>query len=186
MDPLLQLTLAMSLGLLFAASAVHQLLAWAEWPGIVRNYRLLPEALVTAAAIAIPCSEALTAGTLLWAPTRPTGALGAALLLAVFAAAMGVNISRGRTRIDCGCFAPSLRRSLSRWMVVRNLVLAALALSLLFPTGSRALSVFEVGASLVCVATLAFLYPVMERLLGLGATARGPAVQLEGRHPTAG
>ena len=42
MDPLLDLTIAGALAVLFAASTAHKLVALGEWPGVVRNYRVLP------------------------------------------------------------------------------------------------------------------------------------------------
>jgi hypothetical protein len=186
MDPLVHLTLGMALALLFAASAAHQLVAWPQWPGIVRNYRLVPQGLAGAASIAIPCAEAVTAAALLWAPLRPLGGVSAALLLALFAAAVGINLDRGRTWIDCGCFGSGPRTGLSRWMVVRNLALAALALALCVPPASRALSPFEIVAALALVATLAFLYPALDLVLRHRASLLGVTEPSNRRRPGAG
>ena len=173
MDPLLELTIALSLAALFAGSALHQLRAWNEWHGIVRNYRLLPHRLAGAGAIAISLSEVLAAAALLWPPARSAGGVGVAALLAVFSMALAINIGRGRTQIDCGCLGSSLRSalspSLSPWMVVRNGVLVAFALSLMLPPTPRELSWFEVAASVASVITLAFLYPVLNLVLALRA-----------------
>jgi hypothetical protein len=46
-------------------------------------------------------------------------------LLLVFAAAMAINIRRGRTQIDCGCGLSALRQGLGWPLVARNLALAA-------------------------------------------------------------
>jgi len=161
MDPLLELTVAWALALLFAASTAHKLAALAEWPGVVRNYRLLPETLVTTAAGTLLIAGALTAAALLWPATRRIGACAAAAQLLVFAAAIAINLRRGRTRIDCGCFGSRLRQGLSAWMVGRNLVLALLALGLLLPKRPRELGALDIAAALGVVATLSFLYPVL-------------------------
>jgi hypothetical protein len=161
MDPLLELTGAWALAVLFAASTAHKLAALAEWPGVVRNYRLLPEALVTTAAGTLLIAEALTAAALMWPATRRLGACAAAAQLIVFAAAIAINLRRGRTSIDCGCFGSRLRQGLSAWMVARNLVLALLALGLLLPARPRELSALDIAAALAIVATLSFLYPVL-------------------------
>lgn len=94
-------------------------------PGIVSNYRILPDRFVTAAAMALPLVEVLVGITLLIGlPVIPALA-GAALLLA-FAGAMAVNIRRGRSYISCGCGRMDLRHPL-RWMLVlRNIALAAM------------------------------------------------------------
>jgi Methylamine utilisation protein MauE len=161
MDPFLQWTLALSLAALFGAAAFGKLRALREWPGVVRNYRLLPERLAAAAAAVLPLAEVFTAAALLWTPTRPAGAIAAAALLLLFAAAIGVNIRRGRTHIDCGCFGSALRQSLAPWMVWRNLILACAALTLLLPVAQRTLTWLDGLASAGCAITLALLYPVV-------------------------
>jgi hypothetical protein len=165
MDPLLELTVAWALAVLFAASAAHKLAALGEWPGVVRNYRLLPEALATAAAGALLIAGVLTAGALLWPATRRIGACAAAAQLLVFAAAIAINLRRGRTSIDCGCFGSRLRQGISAWMVVRNLALVLLALGLLLPATARELTALDLATALAVVATLAFLYPVLAAVL---------------------
>lgn len=165
MDPLLELTVAWALALLFAASTAHKLIAHAEWPGVVRNYRLLPGTLAVPAAGALLIAEALTAAALVWPTTRGFGACVAAALLIVFAAAIAINVRRGRTSIDCGCFGSRLREGLSIWMVARNVALALLALGLLLPARPRELTALDITAALAVVATLSFLYPVLAVVL---------------------
>ena len=165
MDPLLELTVAWALAVLFAASTAHKLAALAEWPGVVRNYRLLPEALTVIAAGALLIAGAVTAAALVWPATRRIGACAAAAQLIVFAAAIAVNLRRGRTGIDCGCFGSRLRQRLSGWMVVRNLVLALLAFALLLPGRPRELTALDIATALAAVATLSFLYPVLAVVL---------------------
>jgi hypothetical protein len=53
-------------------------------------------------------------------------------------------------------------------MVLRNLALAGLATSLLLPSGGRRLTAFDGVAALICVATAAFLYPVIAVVLQPG------------------
>jgi hypothetical protein len=177
LDPLPQLTIALSLATLFAAAAAHKLLAAREWPGVVRNYRLVPDVLAGTIAALIILAETLTAGALLWPPAQRAGAAAAAALLVAYAVAIGINVARGRTRIDCGCFGSRLRQGIAPWMVARNLVLAVLALTLLLPAAQRPLSVAEVAIALATVVTLGFLYPV------LAIVAR--PTRLPGRHDEA-
>jgi Methylamine utilisation protein MauE len=165
MDPLLELTVAWALAVLFAVSTAHKLAALAEWPGVVRNYRLLPETLTVTAAGALLIAAALTAAALMWPATHRIGACAAAAQLIVFAAAIAINLRRGRTSIDCGCFGSRLRQGLSVWMVARNLVLALLALALLLPGRSRELTALDIATALAVVATLSFLYPVLAVVL---------------------
>ena len=165
LDTLLHLTLALALATLLAASAAHKLVAREQWPAIVRQYRLLPEGLATPAAVLLPLAEALAAAALLWPQAQAAGAVTAATLLLVYAAALAINLGRGRSAIDCGCFGPQRRQGIAAWMVGRNLVLAAMALLLLLPTDGRTLGAAEPGLALGFVLTLAFLYPVLQVVL---------------------
>jgi hypothetical protein len=165
MDPLLELTTAGSLAVLFAASTVHKLAALGEWPGVVRNYRVLPAALALPAAGMLLIAGALTAAALFWAATRRLGACAAAAQLLLFAVAMAINLRRGRSSIDCGCFGSRLRQGISAWMVLRNLALALLALSLLLPARPRDLTVLDIATAVAVVASLTFLYPVLDVVL---------------------
>ena len=161
MDPLPELTIALSLATLFAAAAIHKLRAWEEWPGLVRNYRLLPEFLAGAAAAALPAAEACVSGALAWPAAQPVGGIAAAALLVAYAAAIGINLGRGRTEIDCGCFGSRLKQGIAPWMVGRNLLLAGLALTLLLPRTPRPLAFTEIAAAAGIAATLGLLYPVL-------------------------
>lgn len=161
MDPLLALTLAWSLAALFSASTVHKLAALEEWPGIVRNYRLLPDSLTMTVAGLLLIAGALTAVALVWPATRRIGGCAAALQLLAFAAALALNLRRGRTSIDCGCFGSRLRQGIFGWMVARNVVLAMLALCLLLPVAPRELTALDVAACAAWVATASLLYPVI-------------------------
>ncbi len=85
--------------------------------------------------------------------------------LILFAAAMAINLRRGRASIDCGCFGSRLRQGISAWMVVRNLSLALLALSLLLPARPRELTVLDIATLIAVVATLTLLYPILDVVL---------------------
>ena len=126
-------SLALWLALVFGAAAVGKALAWSEWPGVVANFRVLPRFALPLATALLPPFEALLALALPPPASRPYAAAAAAALLLVFAAAIGVNLRRGRREIDCGCFRSALRQPLSAALVLRNLVLAGAALALLAP-----------------------------------------------------
>jgi len=154
------LVISLSLALLLAVSAMHQLRAAGQWPQMIANYRLLPASLVRPVALSLPLIELACALALLVPRTCPAGALATALLLASFALAMHVNIRRGRTALDCGCAGARPGQGIAGWMVARNLLLAGLALLLLSPAPERTLSMLEIVAAVGTVATLALLYPV--------------------------
>jgi hypothetical protein len=50
----------------------------------------------------------------------------------LFAAAMAINLARGRTHIDCGCFDATQRQPLRWLLVARNIVLAVLLIAAAF------------------------------------------------------
>jgi cytochrome c oxidase subunit IV len=111
--------------LVFAAAAVGKLRNWHVFEGVVANYRMLPEPLVRPFAYLLPPLELLVAVALVTL-SAPVPETAAATLLGLFAAAMGVNIVRGRREIDCGCFSSALKQTLRWSLVVRNVVMIVL------------------------------------------------------------
>lgn len=126
---------ALGLGLVLLHAGLSKLPHRELMPGIVANYRLLPDPLVVPVARALPFVEIALAVALLGGGQR-LAVLPAALLMGIFAAAMAINILRGRNHIDCGCGRSQLRQPLSWLLVGRNLALAAIALPRLLPTAA--------------------------------------------------
>lgn len=121
--PLLGVAASVAVALLLAVAGIDKLRHRDLLPGVIANYRLLPDALVAPAAALLPGVELLVAAGLLlgFAPLAPMVAIA---LLLVFAAGMAINIGRGRRHIDCGCGHVGLRQQLGWSHVARNLVLA--------------------------------------------------------------
>ena len=172
-DPVLALTLRLVLAGLFATAAAAKLRRREAFEGIVANYRLLPPALVAPFARLLPWAELVTAGLLLLPATARLGALAAGLLLAVFAAAMAINILRGRTAIDCGCFVGFTRQRIGWSLVVRNLLLVGACGVLLLPPAARPLGTFDLFT--VAAATIVLLagYAALSALLELPRPGEG-------------
>ena len=120
-------------------AAITKLRALDAFVGVVHNYRLVPEPLERPIAYALPVVELAIAVGVLLPAVRAPAALAAAILLVLFAGAMAINLMRGRRDIDCGCFATVLRQRLSWPLVLRNLLLAALALLVVPGLGARSL-----------------------------------------------
>ena len=133
-------------GLVFLLAAAQKANHWRILPGVIANYRLLPRNMTAPAAALLPPLEMIVAILLLGGLAMPWAALASIALLAVFAAAMAVNLRRGRGAIDCGCGQSFLAQTLSWTLVVRNGVLAALLLPSLAAAGSPALPVILTGA----------------------------------------
>jgi hypothetical protein len=115
------------LALVFLAAALGKMRHWLAFQGVLANYRLLPEKLIAPVAYMLPPVEAALAVWLAADPGSPGAPAAAAVLLLVFAVAMGINLRRGRRYIDCGCFQSTLAQTLSSALVARNVGLALLA-----------------------------------------------------------
>lgn len=171
MDPVLAVVLRGALALLFTVAALHKLRDRDAFRATLDAYDLLPPALSAPLARALPMLE-LAAAVLLVAPrAAAAGASLAALLLALYALAMGVNLLRGRRDLDCGCMGPGARSPVGPELVVRNLVLLAVALVAGFvPVHARALVWVDFVTVALAVAVLAALYAALERVLALAPT----------------
>ncbi len=149
-DPLFTLFLCLGFALLLLFSAWHKTTRWPKFLAILADYQVMPQRLLIPAAICIAFLEALL--SLAWflsAFVQPPAlllSLATAGLLCGYAAAIGLNLLRGRSRIDCGCsagFAAPAGAGLSWWQVGRNILLAILALITLAPTASRSLGLAD-------------------------------------------
>jgi Methylamine utilisation protein MauE len=174
-DPALAWTIRLVAAAVLATAAVAKLMALEPFVGVVRNYRLLPSAVVRPFAYLLPPLELVLALALVALPGAWLPPLGSALLLVGFAAAMGVNLRRGRIDIDCGCFAGLMRQKLSWPLVARNLVLA---LALLVVTagvgGARPLAWLDIVTVPAGTASLLLAWTVVGSLYGM-APRLGPA-----------
>jgi uncharacterized membrane protein len=122
---LLSTVAAWFLSLVFLRALIHKLGRPAEFTGILRQYRLLPNRLVPLAATAVVASEACAAAGLMLPQSRAAAALLACGLLLIYAAAIGTNLLRGRMSIPCGCGGAG--QGISRLHVIRNVLLALCA-----------------------------------------------------------
>lgn len=178
-DPVVDLVVRGALAALFASAALHKLRDVAAFREIVRAYRLGPDAAVTAAPT-IAGAELAVAGLMLLPGMRSAAGLGAIALLAVYSAAIAINLWRGRRAIDCGCGPLGARQPISEWLLARNAVLVIAALAVLHGPAPRAwvwidwLTVAGGVAVLACAWTAAHgLWATRE--LGAAATHRSRA-----------
>ena len=165
LDPAIGALLLACLTLLFASAALHKLRDLPRFSEVLRAYRVLPEDAVRLAPL-VPLAELSVAAGLVAPAVRFGAALAGAALLLVYAAAIGVNLGRGRRDLACGCGGADDARPIAPWMVARNLTLALLLAVTLLPWRERPLlatDALTVGGGAV-VATL--LYVCLDRLLG--------------------
>jgi hypothetical protein len=170
-DPLLQWVVALGLALVFGSAAWHKRSAPAHFRAQVAAYRVLPPVLLRPAAGALPWIELATALGLLIVPLRPAAGVAAATLLLTYGAAMLINLLRGRTDIDCGCGGQA--QPLSRTLVVRNLILAAGAGTLILPATPRQMSLGDLLLLPGLLALLTLTYACVAQISGNAGALRG-------------
>ena len=182
MDPVLAVVLRGALALLLVAAALHKLRDRDAFRATLEAYALLPAPLLSPLARAVPLLELSAAALLVTSRAAPAGGALAALLLAVYALAMGVNLLRGRRDLDCGCMGPGARSTVGPGLVVRNLVLLFAALAAgFFPVQARLLVWVDFVTVPLAIAVLAALYASAERLLALAPAVA--ALRAEVRTP---
>src|ERR1700730_18527204 len=147
-DPAIGALLAGAFALLFVSAALHKLRSLQRFAEVFRAYRLLPDGVAPLAWL-VPALE-LTVGV---------------ALLVAYAAAIAINLQRGRRDLACGCGGPHERRPIAAWMVWRNLLLAGLLGAMLLPWSARPMAAADavtIGAGTVVAA---LLYMSLDRLL---------------------
>lgn len=141
-DPVFAKLVSFLLGLLLAAAAWHKWASFDRFVAILRDYRLLPAHLARpAAAMVVAAETALALGWLSGVMASRTAVVTAGMF-SVYGAAIAVNLLRGRVHISCGCGlggSPDGGHLLSWTLVLRNAVLAGLALLPLVPEAPRPL-----------------------------------------------
>lgn len=166
--PMIDLFLRFLLVLVFAGAAISKLQNADEFHGVVRNFRLLPHGIDGAFAAALPLVELVIAASLLLGVATFVSGAAAGLLLLIFAAAIAINIVRGRTEIDCGCFRQGMRQRLSWALVFRNIVLCAAALWVAAqPTWTGAEGAYDFVIAAFAAVSVALIYLCANELAAL-------------------
>jgi hypothetical protein len=157
-DPAIRDLCAFALAMIFGASGIMKLRDVEMFEGSLANYRLASRWMEKPLAYLLPAIEFAAAAGLLLAPTRVMAAAMLLALLAIFTGAIAINLARGRSNIDCGCFGPALRQQLSAWLLVRNAILVIVAGVVILPASDRALEPLD-GVTMVLGAfTFAIVY----------------------------
>lgn len=155
--------------LVFLRAALHKLGAREEFSGILDDYGLIPGVMIPVLSFLIPFIEIITSVLALIPSTRGIGVMMALVILILYAAAIGINLLRGRHTIDCGC--GGVPQGISWMHVFRNMLLAGIAsLPLWAPSrdlGGSAIS--GIGMASITVASVGLLWLLMllfEQVLG--------------------
>ncbi|MBV6422252.1 MAG: hypothetical protein NAOJABEB_00027 [Steroidobacteraceae bacterium] len=116
------------LSYLFVIAGWQKLSTFNYFQQVLADYQILPKSWVPLVARTLPLLE-VGAGLALLVPFAHDPALMLlTVLLAIYSAAIALNILRGRSEIDCGCAGPGQEQAISAWLIVRNTVLLSLAL----------------------------------------------------------
>ncbi|HVY81362.1 MAG TPA: MauE/DoxX family redox-associated membrane protein [Steroidobacteraceae bacterium] len=159
LDPAVVLLARASVSLLFVVAAAHKLLHLHQFTATLEAYELVGRRFSAALARVLPLLE-LAAAIGLWVgAARLFAMLLAVSLLLTYAAAIAINLARGRRDLDCGCTAFGRRSPIGAWMIGRNSILALCAALAAAPTTSRALALTDglTVAGGLCVLTLIYV-----------------------------
>ncbi|TDF80736.1 MauE/DoxX family redox-associated membrane protein [Pseudomonas sp. H9] len=167
-DPIFIIASAITIAVILASAATHKVRAPARFAGQLEDYQLLPKVLVKLIARGLPLVEIGVAFALLVPASRPIAALLAAGLLALYAAAIGINLWRGRADIDCGCSGPDQAQPLRPLLLARNSVLVVLALTAGITPQARDLGFFDGFVVIAASTVLLLVYAAAEGLLANG------------------
>lgn len=160
--------------LIFVRAAWHKLRDLESFADLLADYRVVPERATGAVSRGVAAAEVAVIAALLVPGLQRIGAALATAMLLLYAAAMTVNIVRGRRQLDCGCGGPPQRLGWS--LVVRNLVLTAVAALALHrsPTG---LSTGEAAIAVASALPLWIGFLLVEQLLANASRMRGAALE---------
>lgn len=164
-DPIFIIASAIAIAVLLASAATHKVRAPARFARQLADYQLLPASLVRPIARLVPLLELAIAFALLVPVSRGWAALSAASLLALYAAAIGINLWRGRRDIDCGCAGPDQAQPLRPVLLLRNSVLVVLALLASVTPIARDMTLFDGFVTVAAAAVALLIYAAADGLL---------------------
>jgi len=178
-DSAISTTLRAATALLFAAGLTHKLWNLPAFRLVLgqylRGFGIVEPRLLGPLALAIVALEMIVLTACVW----PGGGVAAAVLasgtLLLYAFAMGVNIVRGNTLLDCGCTWGDTRQHVSGALVARNLLLSLLAAAIALPTIERELLPIDIASIVLATLAATLLYTAVNNLLVLAEPGRGNA-----------
>lgn len=111
--------------LVFARAALHKLGDFTTFTGFVADYQVVPERQVVPVSMGLAAAEVAVVASAFLPGLHMLGVVAAIALYLVYAAVIGLNVARGRDRVECGCGGAA--QPLSWTLVTRNFALAAIA-----------------------------------------------------------
>lgn len=164
-DPIYVIAAALSVSVILGSAATHKLRSPTRFANQLEDYRLLPGPLVRPVSRLLPWVEIALAFILLVPAARNVGGMAAAILLAVYAAAIAINLWRGRRDLDCGCAGPDQAQPIRAVLLARNAALVGLAMVASLAPGNRDLGVFDLFVVISASSVILFLYAAADGLM---------------------
>jgi uncharacterized membrane protein YphA (DoxX/SURF4 family) len=119
----LQTLCRLVLGAIFIYASLDKIAHPAAFAGIIANYAIVPDFLVTLPALALPWLELIAGLCLVAGAWTRSSALWLSLLLLLFILALGVNALRG-INMSCGCFSTSATDTENAYvLILRDLLI---------------------------------------------------------------
>jgi Methylamine utilisation protein MauE len=160
---------------LLAAAAVHKAARWTHSLTVVQQFAGVPGTLAASSLGAATAAE-LAAGALLLVPAyRATGAVLAALLWTLYVALIIRAVVQGRRDVDCGCGFGPTSRPLGRFQIVRNVMLAALAVCIAWVSAFHGAAAIQ-GTFVVGGLGLLALYGALDQVMALRPLRSGELI----------
>ena len=147
----------------FGAAGVHKLQSPSYYSRLVSAYLPAP-GLARLAVPAIAVAELCVALALLLPAWRSLGLAAAAVVLAAYAMSMAWQYLRGRADLECGCSGPASSVTVGPALILRNLVCAGLAGSLVF-SGNAPLGVMGMALAVFLALFLVFVYLCSDQII---------------------
>ncbi len=177
MDPVYIHVISLLLSWVFLSAAWHKLRRPDHFKVALDDYRLLPFPARTFHALIVGLAEAAIGVGMLIEQIRATAAAAGMVMLIAYALAIGVNLLRGRSDVDCGCAGPASHQPISWHLVARNILLATMAAATLVTAPERALGWIDwmtiAFAGLLAVMIYRGSGVLLENQLKLNAIRRG-------------
>lgn len=164
-DPLFSHIAILFMAAFFFIASVHKLWRIDRFQTSLAAYQLLPDRLTSIAKYLLPVSELLISILLLVPPAQSLAIIASVILLSLYGLAIGINLYRGRTEIDCGCSFQQTPVPLSPYHLLRNGMLMAIVLVPLLPLGNRVLTLIDFVQCLIGAALIGLLYLTVEGLM---------------------
>lgn len=129
--PLVLLIFRLFLSIVFFISSINKMRQFQQFTAIITAYRLLPETWSKTLALAITSTEFSVSMLLFMGWQSQIAAFVSIFMLFIFSIAMGINLIRGHTDLDCGCSGAKHAQKISFRLVGRNIALSIVAASIL-------------------------------------------------------